>query len=185
MQPRHRKVCILGASGVGKTSLIRYFVYGTFERRQINAARIQVSRKTMTVSHATRVVEITLVLWDIKHFHQLRTICPNVLRNIDGAILVCDINRPQSFDLALQILDVLYQSSPSVTALVALNKIDLLVEPPQTLSQQVYLHDQANAVLGDYDLPIFLTSSKSGLNIDALFHHMGQVLVSEKPTTLH
>lgn len=178
MQALRRKVCVFGMPGVGKTSLVRNFVYGTFEEQPVSTNKIQVSRKTIAIWHQAIIIEMTMRIWDNNHYRQLKLGYPNVLRNMDGAILVCDSENPQSFYYALTLLKAIYKYCPNAKVSVVINKIDLLTDLPNTLSKQIALRTQLQSIFGQYQLPTFLTSAKFGTNVEALFRHMGQSLVN-------
>ena len=44
-----KKVCLLGDFAVGKTSLVRRFVYDIFDEKYISTIGVKVSRKTVAV----------------------------------------------------------------------------------------------------------------------------------------
>ena len=56
-----KKVCVLGAFGVGKTTLIRRFVESIFSDAYLTTVGVKVDKKTLTVG----TEPLTLILWDI------------------------------------------------------------------------------------------------------------------------
>ena len=48
-----KKICLLGDFAVGKTSLVRRFVYDRFEDKYISTIGVKVSRKSLVVAGAS------------------------------------------------------------------------------------------------------------------------------------
>ena len=57
-----KKVCMLGAYGVGKTSLIARFVQGVFDERYLSTVGVKIDRKAVDLPGGEAT---TLVLWDL------------------------------------------------------------------------------------------------------------------------
>ena len=71
-----KKICLLGSFAVGKTSLVRRFVYDLFDDKYITTIGVKVSRKTIVASRNGDVVELTMMLWDLagsEEFDRVRT----------------------------------------------------------------------------------------------------------------
>ncbi len=60
-----KKVCLLGDFAVGKTSLVRRFVYDLFNDKYISTIGVKVSRKTVVVPRTHDLVELAMMLWDL------------------------------------------------------------------------------------------------------------------------
>jgi hypothetical protein len=57
-----RKVCMLGAAGVGKTSLVRRLVEGLFSGRYLSTVGVKVDRKSVPVGDD----QVNMILRDIE-----------------------------------------------------------------------------------------------------------------------
>ena len=55
------KLCLLGDGAVGKTSLVRRFVFDVFDDKYLMSFGTKVSKKSMTVEGET----MDLMIWDI------------------------------------------------------------------------------------------------------------------------
>ena len=64
-----KKVCLLGDYGVGKTSLIRRFVYNAYDDRYLSTLGVKVSKKDMVIKDFKKKpffkVNLTLLIWDL------------------------------------------------------------------------------------------------------------------------
>ena len=56
-----KKVCVLGAFGVGKTSLVRRYVQSIFSDAYLTTVGVKIDKKNLNVGETP----VTLILWDI------------------------------------------------------------------------------------------------------------------------
>jgi small GTP-binding protein len=56
-----KKVCMLGTSGVGKTSLVAKFVHSIFSDKYLTTVGVKIDKKTVTVDGN----EVMLMIWDL------------------------------------------------------------------------------------------------------------------------
>ena len=166
-----KKVCLLGEFAVGKTSLVRRFVHNLFDDRYISTIGVKVSRKTVVVPRAGEVVELAMMLWDLgggEEFNQMR---PSYLRGAAGAVLVCDLTRPETlYRLQVYAHDLLNINADAQLILAA-NKHDLD-------DQQQLTPAQIEDVAASFSAPYYLTSAKTGSEVEGLFLQLGRLLVA-------
>jgi small GTP-binding protein len=166
-----KKVCLLGDFAVGKTSLVRRFVYALFDDKYISTIGVKVSRKTVVLPHEDEVVELTLMLWDLAGSEDFSRVRASYMRGAVGAVLVCDVTRPETLDGLLTYAQDLRRVSPDARFVLAGNKSDLVDQ------QQLTLEDIERAA-ADLDAPCYLTSAKSGKDVETLFRHLGQMVIA-------
>jgi len=166
------KVCLLGAFAVGKTSLVRRFVYDAFDDKYISTIGVKVSRKTVIVPHEDGPIDVNMMLWDLagsEEFSRLRT---SYFRGAAGAVLVCDVTRPDTLPGLLSHARELAQVCPQACFVVAGNKRDLVDEQQVTLAE---LEGAAAAIedeTGCGSVPCFLTSALTGQEVETLFRRL-------------
>jgi small GTP-binding protein len=166
----NKKVCLLGDFAVGKTSLVRRFVYDRFDERYISTIGVKVSRKIVALPHDDGVVELALMLWDLAGSEEFGRVRTSYMRGAAGALLVCDVTRPETLDaLQTYALD-LRHVSPAARIVLAGNKSDL-VDRQQVSAEEI---GRAAAELG---APYDWTSAKTGTGVEALFRRLGQMLL--------
>ena len=56
-----KKVCLVGTSGVGKTSLVAKFVHSIFSDKYLTTVGVKIDKKTVTVDGN----EVMLMIWDL------------------------------------------------------------------------------------------------------------------------
>jgi len=165
-----KKICLLGDFAVGKTSLVRRFVYDLFNDKYISTIGVKVSRKTVAVPRADEVIELAMMLWDLggsEEFNQLRA---SYLRGASGAILVCDLTRPDTLASFRTYAAELLSVNPHARLVLAANKCDLT-------DQQRLAPAEVEAVAAELDASYYLTSARTGEEVEALFRHLGRSLV--------
>jgi small GTP-binding protein len=172
-----KKICVLGDFAVGKTSLVRRFVYDLFDDKYISTIGVKVSRKTVAVPRDEVIVELTLMLWDLAGSEEFDRVRASYLRGAAGAVLVCDLTRPETLGSLQQYTRELQTASPGARLILAANKRDL-VEPILPEGQPVLDPEQIEAKAASLDAPYYLTSAKCGDQVEALFRHLGRLVVS-------
>lgn len=166
-----KKVCLLGDFAVGKTSLVRRFVHDLFDDKYITTIGVKVSRKAVTIPRDSGTVEMTMMLWDLagsEEFDQMRA---SYLRGTAGAVLVCDLTRAETLDRLWAYAHDLSGVSPGVRLILAANKRDLV-------DQQNINTDGIEALAAHLNAPHYLTSAKTGCEVEALFGHLGRLLLT-------
>ena len=170
MRTISKKVCLLGDFAVGKTSLVRRFVYDLFDEKYISTIGGKVSRKTVAVpTNDGDVVELTMMLWDLAGSEDFSQIRGSYMRGAAGAILVCDLTRPETLLHLDGYLDDLHQVSPQALAIVVANKSD---SPDQQL-----LLSQVEAGAARLGAKCYVTSARTGENVEEIFRNLGRTLV--------
>jgi small GTP-binding protein len=166
-----KKICLLGEFAVGKTSLVRRFVYNLFDDRYISTIGVRVSRKTVAVPVEKQVVELTMMVWDLAGSEEFNQVSMSYLRGAAGAILVYDVTRPNTFDQLYTYVLNLYKVNPQAKLVVAGNKVDLVDRHQLDTTKAQKFAAEVNA-------PLYFTSAKQGDDVDNLFRQLGRMLVS-------
>lgn len=168
-----KKVCLLGDFAVGKTSLVRRFVYDRFEDKYLSTIGVKVSRKTVVTPAAGEMVDLSMMLWDLAGSEEFDKYRESYMRGAAGAVLVCDLSRPETFANLDIYIDQFKQVNPDSRMVLAANKSDLGESLRVTPGQ---LEGYA-AKLG---APFFMTSAKTGEMVERLFRQMGRLLLADE-----
>jgi small GTP-binding protein len=166
-----RKICLVGASGVGKTSLVGRFVSSVFSEKYMTTVGVKIERKHVDVSGKS----MSLVVWDIEGHDDLREPRPSYFNGMSGYLLVIDGTRPRTLDKALAIEEWIRNTSRAPIPHVALiNKADL--------RDEWVLHDQAIESLRGRTWDVRVVSAKTGTGVDEAFRALAERLLSRSWT---
>ncbi len=160
-----RKICVLGAQGVGKTSLVRRFVDREFDDDYRQTIGVTISKGTL----AFEEVSLELMLWDYEGTEPGSQYSRSFISGASGLIFVVDATRPKTLDhlLEAQIKGRGYTSArPSV---LIVNKIDL--------THGFALTKEQLDAAGELDWFIIQASAKSGDHVDEAFTRLGQMML--------
>ena len=87
---------MLGAYAVGKTSLVRQYVYSIFGGRYQSTIGVKIDSKQMQIDGQ----QIELILWDLAGEEESINVRSSYLRGSAGAVLVADGTRGETLDVA-------------------------------------------------------------------------------------
>ena len=116
-----KKICMLGAFAVGKTSLVKQFVSGIFSEKYHTTVGVKIDKKTVMVNEE----EVTLILWDLHGEDEFQKIRASYLRGSSGYLLVVDGTRRQTLTVVEELQGMAEETLGSVPFIVLLNKSDL------------------------------------------------------------
>ena len=152
-----KKVCMLGAFAVGKTSLVSRFVRSLFSDKYHTTVGVKVDKKEVAVDGGP----VDLLLWDLygeDEFQKMRT---SYLRGSAGYVLVVDGTRRETLDHAVVLQNRVEEAVGKVPFVVMANKADL--------TEKWEVDADALAELGNRGWPVFKTSAKTGAGVEEAF----------------
>jgi small GTP-binding protein len=157
-----KKICLLGAFAVGKTSMVRRFVQGVFSERYLTTIGVKIDRKRVRVG----TQEIQLLLWDLAGEDAFHRVATSYLRGAAGCLLVVDGTRPDTLAVARELEARALAAAGQVPCIVALNKADL--------ESQWLLDEGAARELEAVGLPTVRTSAATGCGIEEAFQLLAE-----------
>lgn len=155
-----KKICLLGAFGVGKTSLVRRYVASLFSDAYLTTVGVKVDKKLMTIGDQ----EIALILWDIAGEDDVSAVRLSYLRGAAAFLLVVDGTRPETLETAESIQARVIAEVGPIPFIVLLNKADL--EPEWTLPAA------RMDALASAGWTFRRTSAKTGDGVEAAFEDL-------------
>ncbi len=159
-----KKVCVLGAFGVGKTSLVRRYVESIFSDAYLTTVGVKIDKKTVDVGQGS----VTLVLWDVAGEDDSNAIRMSYLRGAAGYFLVADGTRAETLEVARAIRDRVTAEIGALPFLLLINKADLREDWEVTGPADEAL-EGAVAVLA--------TSAKTGEGVEEAFLELAKRIV--------
>ena len=165
MKVLQKKICMLGSFSVGKTSLVRRFVYAKFEDKYLSTVGVNISRKSITRSADT----VNLILWDLAGGDDYSPPKSNYLAGLAGALIVCDLTRPQTLPAYELYADQVRAHKADVPLVFIANKVDLVDE-------RAISDEDLEALCRKLGGPYLLTSAKTGEQVEAAFQLLADKL---------
>ena len=173
-KPFKFKVCLVGEHAVGKTCLVRRYVFNEFSDRYISTIGAKVTKKKIAVQHpkTKESVDVDLMIWDImgqKGFRQL--LQGTYFFGAQGIVAVCDNTREYTLSDLEDWIEGIQGITEEIPTVFLGNKCDL-----EDL-QEIGLNELKSFASG-YESPgAYLSSAKTGFNIELAFKTLsGKIL---------
>jgi small GTP-binding protein len=160
-----KKVCMLGTTAVGKTSLVRRFVTTIFDDSYLTTLGVKTDSKSVQINGK----DVTLVLWDIHGADEFQSLRKDYLRGMHGYLLVADGTRKSTVDDALAIYDSIKTDFAKVPFIFLVNKVDL--------KDEWEFESDAENQLIERGWTVMRSSAKTGESVEAAFETLTQKML--------
>jgi small GTP-binding protein len=164
-----KKVCLVGAFAVGKTSLVRQFVDSIFSEKYLTTVGVKIDKKQLVVQGRA----MDLIIWDLHGEDDFQSVRMSYLRGASGCIYVADGTRRSTLDTAMMLHHRVEAAIGPTPAILALNKCDLEdlweIDPVAIPAQ------------GATGFSIFQTSAKTGQSVEAVFETLAAMMLEVVP----
>ena len=173
-----KKLVIFGDGKVGKTSLITRYIDQTFSPGYVPGTGLKVFSKVLEFVYPNLLVNLRLSIWDTAGQKWYSRIREPALEGAQGIILVCDLSRPETVaSIGDFWLDEVKNATGQLPVAIVGNKVDLITRKGKIL-------DMLENIGAKNGIEVFLTSAKSGENVDTVFRLAGEKFVMEIASTL-
>lgn len=162
-----KKVCIIGAFAVGKTSLVKQYIQNIFSEKYHSTLGVKVDKKTVEVSGQN----VELILWDFAGEDDFTSVKMSYLRGAAGYIVVVDGTRRSTLDTAFELIKRAESQSGKLPCIILVNKLDL----------NLYWHltdEDINTIEARGNM-VFKTSAKTGENVEAAFSAIAEAVIKK------
>ena len=116
-----KKICMLGAFSVGKTSLVKRFIQSVFSEAYLTTVGVKIDKKTVELPDRT----VTLILWDLAGEDDISSLRMSYLRGAAGYVLVADGTRAATLEVALSLRGRVEADFGPLPFVLLLNKNDI------------------------------------------------------------
>ena len=182
-----KKICLLGAHAVGKTSLVGRFVKSIFSEKYHTSIGVKIDKKVVPVgsdevnliiwdvagaagkSAGAKAREVSLTIWDLAGEDEFGPLDVSYLRGASGYLLVIDGTRRSTLDRALTVQQRAEEKVGPVPFIVLVNKADLAAEWE--------LSEADLREITDRGWPMYRTSAKTGDFVETAFQSLARAML--------
>lgn len=161
-----KKICMLGTTAVGKTSLVRRFVESIYSDEYHTSVGVKLDKKIVRVNEK----ELTMMLWDIYGWDEFQSLRMEYLNGMSGYLLVADGTRESTVNDALSIAESIGKDFAKIPFVFLLNKIDLKDEWEVGAGLEEQLVERGWRVMR--------SSAKTGESVEAAFEMLAQKMLA-------
>ena len=156
---------MLGAFAVGKTSLVRQYVFSIFSGSYQTTLGVKIDKKSLDVDGET----VELILWDLAGEDDFMKVPGSYLRGSSGVVLVADGTRADTLETAMGLNQKVIEEVGNIPVILLVNKSD--VKGSWTIDQVELLRMQESG------WRIIETSAMDGANVNQAYQEMAQQLI--------
>lgn len=169
-----KKILLLGDGAVGKTSLIRRFVVDRFSDNYIATIGTKVTKKDVSFKKDGKDYHVTLMIWDVLGQRGYTAVQASSFRGSQGALMVYDVTRDETLEALNEYwIPTSFESVGKIPIIVVGNKVDLI-------QRRKPYEAEAMEFSSGYESEAFLSSAKSGENVERIFKAIGRAMLEEK-----
>jgi len=158
------KLCLLGDGAVGKTSLVRRYVFDVFDDKYLMSFGTKVSKKKVSIGEA----DIDFMIWDILGQKTHESLHAAYYRGAAGALAVCDFTRLDTLKNLKSWLGSFRSVVGDMPVLILGNKSDL---------DKAYSVSELEQFANEVGCRVLETSAKTGLNVEKAFVEIGTLVL--------
>jgi small GTP-binding protein len=159
---------MVGATAVGKTSLVERFVSSIFRERY--ATTIGVKIQSVRMERGDR--SFSVILWDLSGQDEFQSVRPEYLRGAAGYLVVIDGTRRETLDTAVSLQELAREATNDAPFVVVLNKADLVASWE--------IDARLLASLEGRSWKVVRASAKTGEGVEAAFRVLVDAAVEER-----
>ncbi len=149
LTPKIWKVCVIGDKSVGKTSLVRRFVFDTFGDDDGGTVESRAFKK--------RVGDVLLMIWDVSVYEEH---VDRILAGAKAVIIMGDITREETYETMEELAKFL--NGNKTKKIFVGNKNDL-----KYMAQ--FWKKELEKLSMKFKVPYTFTSAKTGENVEEVF----------------
>ena len=162
-----KKICMIGAFAVGKTSLVQRFVSSIFSEKYLTTVGVKIDKKTVSIKD----IKVNLILWDIHGEDEFQKVRTSYLRGASGYFLVIDGTRKLTMDTASTLHQRVEEAIGEIPFICLLNKVDL--------AQEWEIDPTAFKAFSGKEWPVINTSAKNGQGVEEAFLTLTRKMLEE------
>lgn len=164
MNKVYYKLCLLGDSNAGKSSILERYIFNRFDPNILTTIGAAFHAKEITINKKT----IRLQIWDTAGQERYRALTPMYYKHASMVLIVLDCTDYECIDKATFWINQVKKDIPDCPIYLVVNKIDL---------QMVIQEDDIEKLSNYFTTKKIYVSAKLGNNIDELFSDIVNILL--------
>ena len=116
-----KKICMLGAFAVGKTSLVQRYVHSIFSDKYHTTVGVKIEKTQVQINN----IDVDLIIWDLHGEDDFQHIRLSYLKGSSGLIYVADGTRKTTLATALNLKEIAENTIGKMPFILVVNKLDL------------------------------------------------------------
>ena len=160
-----KKVCLIGAYAVGKTSLVQQYVHSFFSDKYLTTVGVRIDKKSIYFKNQ----EVDLIIWDLYGEDDFQTVRMSYLRGASGCFYVVDGTRGPTLRVAMELQERAEKALGPIPSIIAVNKLDL--EPYWEIDSPTI------EALNSRGVPVIKTSAKTGDYVESAFMTLTRLML--------
>ncbi|MFQ5910211.1 MAG: Rab family GTPase [Thermoplasmata archaeon] len=166
------KICLVGDSAVGKTSLVRRYVKDQFNDEYLKTVGAKVAKKTVTIPWNGTMIRVDMILWDIAGMGGMDSVFRrDYLWGTQGVLAVCDATDDKTISRVGGWVKAVRELAGDVPIQVVINKAD---------ADDASVSNDPRVPRVDSNISWIRTSAKTGDNVERAFYELAKSIVLEK-----
>lgn len=161
---------MLGAYGVGKTSLVSRFVRSIFSEKYQTSVGVKIDKKTVRLGDK----ELSLILWDLVGEDDFIQVKMSYLRGSAGYLLVADGLRKATLEKAIELQQRTENEIGKLPFILLINKLDVM--------EQWEIKESDIESLSADGWQVVATSAKTGVRVEETFMSLAGQMVEASET---
>jgi small GTP-binding protein len=160
-----KKICMLGAFAVGKTSLVRRFVESIFSETYQTTIGVKIDKKVVELDDR----EIKLVLWDLYGEDDFQKMRWSYVHGASGYLLVADGTRRATLEKAEALEQKAREEAGPIPFVFIINKCDLI--------EDWDLEPEMEARYAAMNWTVLRSSAKTGEGVEEAFSQLTRMML--------
>jgi len=153
------KIVLLGAAGVGKTSLVYQFMEKKFRDNYKQTLGVNLLKKDM---HIEGYGGVSAQIWDLGGQEPFKALRKLYLEGANGGLVIFDLTEQKSFEELPEWIESFRNSRGDLPLLLIGNKSDL--EKKISINE-----NEAKDFANNNSMELVITSAKTGQNVEEVF----------------
>ena len=160
---KEKKICVLGDFSVGKTSLVRRYIFDEFSDHYVATVGVKIYRYQSEIKIDDDDAMVDQSIWDIEGSNFGEQLVKSYMTGASGALIVGDLTRDNTLASITSHAEKFLEALPGRPVVFALNKADLVPAAAR---------NDGSELVREFGGRVIQTSALTGDDVVAAFHAM-------------